>query len=138
MSNIQETRNREQELALQIMYGFLISQDQGLVIDFENSISEVFGKPYKDVNLFVKQLLLQSLKNEENIIDYCQGYLKNWKFNRLNTCVQAILILSIANHQYVKEANKAVIIDVAVKLSKKYGSDNDYKFVNAVLDNCLK
>ena len=33
--------------------------------------------------------------------------------------------------------DKGVVIDIAVKLAKKYLSGKDYRFVNAILDNVL-
>ena len=35
------------------------------------------------------------------------------------------------------EVEKAVVINIAIKLSKAYLGDNDYKFVNAILDKVL-
>lgn len=137
MENISNSRNRQQEVAMEIMYSFLMKEDAGTTIDVENSISDICEKPYSECDLFLKEVLIKSLKNEKEIIDYISSYLKKWKFERLNACVQSILIISVCNYKYVKETDKAVIIDVAVKLAKKYGSKDDYKFVNAVLDNCL-
>ncbi|MFA6755159.1 MAG: transcription antitermination factor NusB [Bacilli bacterium] len=137
MENISNSRNRQQEVAMEIMYSFLMKEDAGTTIDVENSISDICEKPYSECDLFLKEVLIKSLKNEKEIIDYISLYLKKWKFERLNACVQSILIISVCNYKYVKETDKAVIIDVAVKLAKKYGSKDDYKFVNAVLDNCL-
>ena len=39
---------------------------------------------------------------------------------------------------YVKDVDKKVVIDVAVKLAKKYLDSTDYKFVNAILDKTLQ
>ena len=36
------------------------------------------------------------------------------------------------------EIPKNILIDEAVRLSKKFGADNAYKFVNATLDTLLK
>jgi transcription termination factor NusB len=61
----------------------------------------------------------------------------NWKFARLNRVAQAILLLAYIHHHYVKDADKSVIIDVAVRLSKKFLHDDEYKFINAILDKVL-
>ena len=45
--------------------------------------------------------------------------------------------LTIKNLCYSYESDKRVIIDVAVRLAKKYCDKDDYKFVNAILDNLL-
>jgi len=133
----QESRNKIQERAMQIMYGFLIKQQVDQVINFEETVSEVCEKPYQDCDIFLKELLIKSLKNEKEIIALISKYLKKWKFERLNTCIQAILIEAVANYKYCENSEKAIVINIAVKLAKKYAEPDDYKFVNAVLDNCL-
>ncbi|MGN1278412.1 MAG: transcription antitermination factor NusB, partial [Candidatus Onthovivens sp.] len=64
----------------------------------------------------------------------------NWNFHRLNTTIQAILIISVTEYYYKGEdILKAIVIDNAVTLAKIYGDggEKDYKFVNGILDNCL-
>ena len=59
-----------------------------------------------------------------------------WSFDRLNLLEQAILIMSYT-HRQTQNADKSIIINVAVKLAKKFLDKDDYKFVNAILDKVL-
>lgn len=132
------SRNKMQENAAQIMTSFLIQENEGLFIDFENTLIDFYEvETFEEVPMFVKELLLKSLKNQNQIIIEVSPFLKNWKFSRLNTCVQAILILAAANYKYMNTP-KSVCIDLAVNLTKRYSEPEDYKFVNAVLDNYLQ
>lgn len=131
------SRNKTQELAMQIMYDFLIQQEINETIDVQKTISDLSGLPYEECDLFLKEVLIKALKNENEIIENISLNLKNWKFNRLNTCIQAILIIAYCNYFYCNNKEKAIIINVAVKLAKKYGEENDYKFVNGILDKTL-
>lgn len=137
MENQEISRNKMHEIAMQIMYEFLMMQITKNEINFKQSLEGFLNVSYDEIDIYLKELLLESLKNENEIINYCQSYLKKWKFSRLNTCIQSILIISIADYKYIKENPKSVIINIAIELAKKYGSENDYKFVNGVLDNCL-
>lgn len=137
MNNEILTRNKLQEQAMQLMYSYLIYEDLNKEIDVTESISSFLDVPFDDVPLFLKLLLVKALKYEKDTIDYVSKFLNNWKFNRLNYCIQSILILSVTNFKYLNDTDRAVIINVAIKLAKKYGDKNDYKFVNAVLDKCL-
>ena len=51
------------------------------------------------------------------------------------------MVLAMVKHYQeiisVEKTDKAIIINVSVELAKKYLSDNDYKFVNAILDKVL-
>ncbi len=131
------SRNKAHELAMQIMYDFLIQQEIDETINVEKTISDISQKPYEECDLFIKEVLIKALKNQNEIIENISSNLNNWKFNRLNTCIQAILILAYSNYYFCNNKEKAVIINVAVKLAKKYGEGNDYKFVNGILDKTL-
>ncbi len=131
------SRNKIQELAMQIMYDFLIQQEINETIDVQKTISDLSGLPYEECDFFLKEVLIKALKNENEIIENISSNLKNWKFSRLNTCIQAILIIAYSNYFYCDNKEKAIIINVAVKLAKKYGEENDYKFVNGILDKTL-
>ena len=134
------TRNKAQELIVQLMYSFLILEETKVPINFEESIEEACDMPYADCDLYLKEVLIKSLKNQEKIIDYISKYLINWNFSRLNTTIRAILITSVTEF-FIDDLDteKAVIINNAVKFSKKFGDggEKDYKFVNAILDKCL-
>lgn len=134
------TRNKAQELIVQLMYSFLILEETKVPINFEESIEEACNMPYADCDLYIKEVLIKSLKNQEKIIDYISKYLINWNFSRLNTTIRAILITSVTEF-FIDDLDteKAVIINNAVKFSKKFGDggEKDYKFVNAILDKCL-
>lgn len=134
------TRNKAQELIVQLMYSFLILEETKVPINFEEAIEEACNMPYADCDLYLKEVLIKSLKNQEKIIDYISKYLINWNFSRLNTTIRAILITSVTEF-FIDDLDteKAVIINNAVKFSKKFGDggEKDYKFVNAILDKCL-
>ena len=54
-----------------------------------------------------------------------------------STIIISILMLGIGEYKYVGNVDKSVIIDVCIRLAKKYGDEKDYKFVNALLDKVL-
>lgn len=131
------SRNKAHDLAVQTMYAFLMLEKCNQLISFESLIELVFNQEYKDVDIYIRELLLISLKNQNVAITNIEKYLDKWTFNRLNYCMQSILILSYCEYFYIKDSDKAVIINIAVKLAKKYGDERDYRFINAVLDKAL-
>ena len=135
MSIISRTKN--QEIAFQIMYSFLIYQKLNLEIDVEKQTEEIYGDKYSNIDIFVREILIKGLMHQDFCINLIEKYLKDWKFARLNYCVQAILLLATTNYFFLKNTDKAIIINVAVNLTKKYCDEKDFKFLNAVLDRCL-
>lgn len=131
------SRNKSHDLAMQAMYSFLMLETCNQTIDVVGLLELIFDCEYTEIDVYIRQLLLTTLKNQNDAINYLSNYLNNWKFNRLNYCTQAILLLAYCEYKYVEESDKAVVINIAVKLAKKYCDSNDYKFINAILDNCL-
>ena len=137
MQNV--SRSYEHDLIMQTMYAFLILETTNKPLNFEEVLEVVCDTPYADISVYVKEVLIKSIKHQREIINKISPYLKNWAFERLNYCAQAILITTVAEYFYMdlKDTDRAVLINVAVKLAKKYGDEKDYRFINAVLDNIL-
>lgn len=57
----------------------------------------------------------------------------SWPVEKLNKIDLAILRLAVWELQFAKKVPPKVVIDEAVELAKKYGSDNSPKFVNGAL-----
>lgn len=131
------TRNKLQEKAMQILYSHLLLEQLGKSKDIVTLIEESCDLPFDEVDVFLKLSLVKAIKYKDELIEYATPYLRRWKFNRLNLTIQSILILSLTHYKFFPEMEKPIIIDVAVKLAKKYGDVTDYKFVNGILDNCL-
>lgn len=132
------TRNQSHEIAVQALYAMLINIKNGQTFEFSDIIANISEYPYSELPMFLKETLLNSLKHYDEIILALTPYLKDWKFARLNLVTQAILIYSYAHFFYIGNVSKAIVINVAIKLSKLYTPDEDYKFINAVLDGVLK
>ena len=132
------SRNKEQEKILGILYQALVLIDLKQELDVKQLLMYAYDCDFEDVPLFSQQILVYSLKNLDKITKAFQANMINWTFNRINKLEQALLILSYSHFYYVKDVDKKVVIDVAVKLAKKYLDSTDYKFVNAILDKTLQ
>ena len=62
----------------------------------------------------------------------------NWSFDRINKVALAILRTSAYEILYQKDVSPKIIIDEAVNIAKNYGTDDSYKFINAILDKIGK
>ena len=131
------SRNEYQEIAMSIIYDTLTYDSIGLDYDIKELISDIAGLPYEEVDLFLKEIVVKSINYRDEIIKRIEPKLVNWTFVRLNRLAQAILIMSVAHYFYIGNVDKAIVINVAVVLAKKYLISDDYKFINALLDNVL-
>lgn len=132
------TRGQEEEVALSAVYDFLTYLSMGEEIDVEGIVSGLCEAPYEECSYFVKSMLLNAVKHYGEIVETYRPHLRKWEFSRLNRLEQALLIYAYCHYFYWDEkTDKGVVIDVAVRLSKKYLEPSDYKFVNAILDKVL-
>lgn len=61
-----------------------------------------------------------------------------WDFDRVNKVTIAILRMSVYSLMFQKDVSPSIVIDEAVSISKDFGTDDSYKFINAILDNIRK
>ena len=75
--------------------------------------------------------------NKRKIIDKIESN-TDVKLNDTSPIDRSILILSAAELLYGNNIPPKVILDEAIKLSKKYSTEKSYKFINIILDKILK
>lgn len=130
------SRNQEHELVMICIYDALIYSEMDEVFSLEDIMEGVFMTTYDEIPYFSKEIVIKSLKDVNEIKAVFQANMPKWRFDRLNALERAILLMSYTNAK-VEQTEKRVVIDVAVRLAKKYLDKDDYKFVNAVLDKVI-
>ncbi len=131
------TRNQQQEIGLAIIYSALSYVNADVVFDVEELIETISCTPIDEVPIFLKELTIKTLINIDKIINEITPKLVKWKFHRLNRVIQAILLMSYTHYFYIGNVDKRIVINVAIKLTKRYVVGDEYKFVNAILDEVL-
>ena len=74
----------------------------------------------------------------ENIDATISANIDNWNFDRIAKVDLAVLRTAVAEILYVDDIPLSVSINEAVNLSKKFGDDKSYAFVNSVLSKISK
>jgi N utilization substance protein B len=88
----------------------------------------------KDIEFIVKMMdHLQTGK--ESIDKRISKNLIGWKLDRLLPVDRSLIRMGIAESQFNDQ--KAVIIDDIIRIAKKYGSEESYKIINAILDKVI-
>ncbi len=84
---------------------------------------------------FVDDIVNYSLKEKEMISQLISSNLIAWKLSRLMAVDRCLLKLGIAESSFNDQ--KAIIIDDVVRIAKKYGGEESYKMINAILDKAI-
>ena len=136
MESLFLSRNEEHELIMTCIYDALLYSNMGKEFSVEEIMCSVFEVEYDEISMFAKEMVIKSLSHINEIKEIFQARMPKWSFDRLNLVEQAILLMSYT-HKQIENSDKSIIINVAVKLSKKFLDKDDYKFVNGILDKVL-
>ncbi len=131
------SRNKNHELIMQCLYIELTYIAMKYDVDIPLIMEGVYNTPFNQIDTFSRGIVIKATKHIDEIVNELSKHLKDWKWSRLSRICQAILIMSYSHYKYVEKVDKAIVIEIAVKLAKKYLDKNDHKFVNAILDNTL-
>ncbi len=85
------------------------------------------------VDGFSKLLLNAYYDHSAEVDDEIRTHLRNWTMERLPRVSLTVLRIAIAEMLFGGENKPGVAINEAVELTKKYGADDDYQFVNGLL-----
>ncbi|MBE9528115.1 MAG: transcription antitermination factor NusB [Proteobacteria bacterium] len=128
------SRRRSREVALQMLYGADIVDiaeqgDQGddLFIESEETISDT-------VREYAEEIARGTIDKSAEIDAMVESYSENWKVKRMPLVDRNILRLAVYELLYCPDTPYKVVIDEAIELAKRFGSDKAAPFINGVLD----
>lgn len=142
------SRRKGRILAFQALYSWDVSKTplEDLLTfswigkDSENQTDEQpLTSTAKDEQLFAGLIISGTIQNIDQIDELIKSHLSaSWSFERINKVTLAILRTGIYELKYQKESQPKIVIDEAVNIAKDFGTDDSYKFINAVLDKIGK
>ncbi|MGN1398385.1 MAG: transcription antitermination factor NusB [Erysipelotrichaceae bacterium] len=122
------TRREQRIIIMTCIYQYLLTGkniddifDENLHLDDKDSIS------------FIVENTVGVINEQTQLIGVIEPNLNGYQFSRLGYVEQSILLLSAYQLQQNK-IDRAVIINEAIEIAKKYCDDKAPKFINGVLD----
>ena len=100
----------------------------------DEAVNDQFHQPLDQCSPYVKEVLDDIDTHMEHYIRIINERLNGYTFQRLGYVEQSILLVALSE-MAIHSADKAVIINEAVELAKKFGSDESASFVNGMLDS---
>lgn len=125
-----ENRHKARKLAFKALYSWELNKTTLFsdIVDIEN---------YDDSSVFAESIYNGVIKNIEVIDSVLSDHLDNWDLERINKIDLTILRLSIYSLYKLKDISNIITINEGINLSKEFGTDNSYKFVNGILDSIV-
>ncbi|MCR5698880.1 MAG: transcription antitermination factor NusB [Treponemataceae bacterium] len=133
-------RRKGRIIAFQALYSWEMGNtDLDNLLSFEWVGEEKLSKMDDDVLTFARLLVSGTIEHLEEIDNAIKANLnENWDFSRLNKVDLAILRISAYPILFQKDIHPSIVIDEAIDISKEFGTDDSFKFINAVLDSIRK
>ena len=88
-----------------------------------------------DFFLFPRLLFLSTLEHIETVDAAIKPRLTNWDFDRITRVDKAVLRLGTYSLLFQQDIAPNIIINESVAIARTYGTDDSFRFVNAVLDS---
>ena len=88
--------------------------------------------------VYAQELVRGTVDHREEIDAMIRGQADNWRLERMPAVDRNILRLAIYEMLYERDTPKLVVVDEAIELAKKFGSEQSGRFVNGLLDGLLK
>jgi N utilization substance protein B len=87
---------------------------------------------------YAQMLVSGTVDNRERIDELIRGQADNWRLERMPPVDRNILRLAVFEMLHERDTPKLVVLDEAIELAKKFGSEQSGRFVNGLLDGLLK
>lgn len=87
---------------------------------------------------YARALVLGTLSHLAEIDELLRRQAENWRLERMSAVDRNILRLAVFELLHEVDVPKLVIVDEAVELAKRFGSDQSSRFVNGLLDGIMR
>ena len=124
------SRRKARELALQMLF------QQDLTQGSVTEVGELFWRahPVPDkLRQFAHLLFRKPLEGRSVVDDLIGRNTEHWRMERIAAVDRNVLRLGVTEF-LVLETPKVVVIDEAVEIARKYGTERSSEFVNGILD----
>jgi len=125
------TRRRGRECALQLMYMWEYHREGRFDT---NAFWVELPQEEKATRVFAERLIEGVTQNLDHIDTLIKEASTNWRLDRMANVDRNILRLATWELENVAETPLKVVLNEAIELSKRFGSEDSSAFVNGVLD----
>jgi N utilization substance protein B len=128
-------RRKARELALQMLFQYDMS---GNAPDMIISTFEELQKSKSNTRDFATKIFRGTVDNLAGIDEMITAQADNWRLSRMAVVDRNIIRMSVYEFMHETGTPKLVIIDEAIEIAKKFGTQKSSQFINGILDGILK
>ncbi len=128
-------RRKARELALQMLYDHDVSGNPPdmIILHFDD-----LQKSKPNTREFATRVFKGTVDHLGKIDEMIVAQADNWRIERMAIVDRNIIRMSIYEFLHENDTPKLVIIDEAIEIAKKFGTQKSSQFINGILDGILK
>ena len=128
-------RRKARELALQMLFQHDMSGNEP---DMILTTFDDLQKSKPNTREFATKIFRGTVSHLTEIDDMIQAQAENWRLSRMAVVDRNIIRMSVYEFLHENDTPKLVIIDEAIEIAKKFGTQKSSQFINGILDGILK
>jgi transcription antitermination protein NusB len=130
------TRRKSRELALQMLFQADLGQQPA------DEVRKTFwrgrGEVSREVQDFAEDIFRLAQKRATEINEMIQAHAEHWRVDRMAAVDRNILRAAVAELLGFPKTPRAVVINEAIEIARKFSSPESVQFINGVLDSIGK
>jgi len=130
------TRRKSRELALQMLFQADLGQQPS------DEVRKTFwsgrGEVSDEVQGFANDIFRVAQDRSEEINQLIQGHADNWRVDRMAAVDRNIIRSAVAELLGFPKTPRAVVINEAIEIARKFSAPESAQFINGVLDSIGK
>jgi N utilization substance protein B len=129
------SRRKAREVALQLLY-----QNEFNPGGIEESLGHFWREGELDdkAQEFARGLVQGALAKKELLDRLISESSENWRLNRMAIIDRNIMRLAVYEFLFTPDTPKKVVINEAIEIAKRFGTEDSTQFINGILDNIRK
>jgi N utilization substance protein B len=128
-------RRKARELAVQILYQIEMKGSE------PKEVFDLFWKNEEaspDIRKFATDLVEGTYRNRKEIDLLIERHSLHWKLSRMAVVDRNILRLGVYELLYLHDVPTSVVLNEAIEIAKRFGTEDSGAFINGILDNVAK
>ena len=142
------SRTQAREVALQALFQFDFNPAEQET-DLDEAVTEAIDTAvtgdeesevlYSKDRSYAEGLVMGTLENQQAIDEILEQHARDWSIDRMAAVDRNIARMAVFELKFQEEkVDTAVIINEAVNLAKKFGTDDSSRFLNGILSSVEK
>ncbi len=128
-------RRSSRELTIKFLYLVDMNPEQ-----WEDQLQQFWEHTpcQKDIQVYADEILDKYFENREEVDRLIEKFSDNWTLSRMAVIDRNLLRMAACEILYLPSTPPKVVIDEALEIAKKYGSEESANFINGILDRVMK